>query len=1069
MMAASIERSREIKLAAGVAPWTLLHCPDCHSCLAASYKKDLKYHWSLKLQCGECSCSWYVCTLCSSQRVHLRAPSQISRHNRLKHKNEDLAGQRDESSCASTPVMPMGFFAGSMDVVTIPGKYFARSASQEYFKVAQKADGVRHIVSEAVFKNTNVASKLDEKDVGMLMTLAHFVTTITRPQREHLAVVLEEVVGATTRHLPSVAELSEMKPMKPAAVKWNIDVPVSRESLRSIIYEGKHSVRENLPHPEVRTNVSDHAYLRPSECIADCLAHGLLDSNAEPEYESLSQSSHAKKLKVGDQLNGARSIFLSLWCDDFDPNNNKNNRGSVWTMTLTIETETSGATNLNHVYPIAVGPKGSNHYEVMEIIWEDILSLQRGGSVEMYNGFTHRVEKVSCHVIACTMDQPESRGVNGLLLGGSTSMSRFGHAIDLSNFVTTMRPCEECFKYLVSLRGEEAWINPNCVNCHNWMANPGNMAYPPPDKYPISETNLEGNVGWVELTYDLLQARVTLAHDKVQSSEWAPATASAYLKATGIRTDCRIEAVLCATNCKAYKDALEAKAANNTQANRDLVSSFEFEQTREPNLHVQWKGPPIWRSGLHLQQSHEAGMHILFLGLAKTTTFMVQEWASRRKKYTSLRKAIQTESSKLEKLRLSWLKVQSYQGDKLGGWVSENYLGFMRVLPWMYSKLPDLVDDPPYAEPLKPRGRWTAVENRMWLRSRNLKTDGNAKELQERVSNNINMVQSHPTGGPMEEVRMVLLSLWSMLSYLMGMRKVTSQESNVASRVIRLFLTAVFDHDRSINKTRAKPNWLTSYNFVCLLNIPEQIEMLGPIRNRWEGGVRGEGFLPKVKPNVRGITRRHWQRNLLSNILQQKTILLLNPKKRAPTQQEQKAVSPDYHHGNNQQDDSLSMDEDANSLPSLTTIIPDSTAFKMYTCLADFLLAWTSTEPLSVVLSPSSHEIPNIYCVYRTGATKMVQQLTLVGNATYKFGLFYYEFQYDDQQVQENEHIHISRLDQICISAYGVLLPSLQGNENSHNYALIDNKWRVLNGERNLVHPHMYLHREYSSMDDNDS
>ena len=111
------------------------------------------------------------------------------------------------------------------------------------------------------------------------------------------------------------------------------------------------------------------------------------------------------------------------------------------------------------------------------------------------------------------------------------------------------------------------------------MANPDNMAYPPPDKYPISETNLEGNVGWVELTYDLLQARVTLAHDKIQSSEWAPATASAYLKATGIRTDCRIEAILCTTNCKAYKDALEAKAANNTQANRDLVSSFEFEQT----------------------------------------------------------------------------------------------------------------------------------------------------------------------------------------------------------------------------------------------------------------------------------------------------------------------------------------------------------------------------------------------------------------------------------------------------------------------------------------------------------
>ena len=122
--------------------------------------------------------------------------------------------------------------------------------------------------------------------------------------------------------------------------------------------------------------------------------------------------------------------------------------------------------------------------------------------------------------------------------------------------------------------------------------------------------------------------------------------------------------------------------------------------------------------------------------------------------------------------------------------------------------------------------------------------------------------------------------------------------------------------------------------------------MLGPIRNRWEGGVRGEGFLPKVKPNVSGITRRHWQRILLSNILQQKTVLLLNPKKRAPMHQQNR-------HDNIEQDNSLSMDEDDKSLPSPTTIIPDSKAFKMYTCLADFLLAWTSIiEPLSVVLSP---------------------------------------------------------------------------------------------------------------------
>ena len=123
----------------------------------------------------------------------------------------------------------------------------------------------------------------------------------------------------------------------------------------------------------------------------------------------------------------------------------------------------------------------------------------------------------------------------------------------------------------------------------------------------------------------------------------------------------------------------------------------------------------------------------------------------------------------------------------------------------MYSKLPDLVNDPPYVEPLKPRGRWTAVENQSWLQSRNLKTDGNAKELHERVSDNINLVQSLPTGGPMEEVRMVLLSLWSMLSYLMGMKKGTSQESNVSARLIRLFLTAVLNMTGQSTKTEQNP------------------------------------------------------------------------------------------------------------------------------------------------------------------------------------------------------------------------------------------------------------------------
>ena len=168
-------------------------------------------------------------------------------------------------------------------------------------------------------------------------------------------------------------------------------------------------------------------------------------------------------------MHGIRSILLLLWCDDFEPNYQKSNRGSVWVMTLTIEWPTSGVPSVEHVYPIAVGPTKSDHYDLLEVIWKDILSLKNDGikehDVRMYNGFTNKVDIVSAHIIAWTMDQPEGRSVNGLLLGGSTSLSRFGYSINLAQFITTIRPCETCYGLLVNSGGNKVWINSHCGNC----------------------------------------------------------------------------------------------------------------------------------------------------------------------------------------------------------------------------------------------------------------------------------------------------------------------------------------------------------------------------------------------------------------------------------------------------------------------------------------------------------------------------------------------------------------------------------------------------------------------------
>ena len=108
--------------------------------------------------------------------------------------------------------------------------------------------------------------------------------------------------------------------------------------------------------------------------------------------------------------------------DDFEPNYSlKGNRGSVWTMTLTMQTRKSGNPTMSHIYPIAVGAKGEDHDGVVKITLDDIKALackEGQPALEMCNAKTQCSEKVSAHLICMVQDQPERRGFNALATCG---------------------------------------------------------------------------------------------------------------------------------------------------------------------------------------------------------------------------------------------------------------------------------------------------------------------------------------------------------------------------------------------------------------------------------------------------------------------------------------------------------------------------------------------------------------------------------------------------------------------------------------------------------------------------
>ena len=219
---------------------------------------------------------------------------------------------------------------------------------------------MRQLVGRAVFKTNSVYEHLNAEDVDMHMSLAHYVSTITRTQREDLANVLLRTTKSTTRQLRQ----SPLFQLKTEEQEISIAVPTTKQLLRSQLCEGQYAVYPNLPHPKVRM-VTDHGYILPSECVADLMPHGNFDLEPKKSINEMQTIPHSPLCKHHEAEDGeeCRSITSSLWSDDFVPNYSKGNRGSVWLMTLTIQSTESGNPTMLQVYPIAAGPKGKDHQQ----------------------------------------------------------------------------------------------------------------------------------------------------------------------------------------------------------------------------------------------------------------------------------------------------------------------------------------------------------------------------------------------------------------------------------------------------------------------------------------------------------------------------------------------------------------------------------------------------------------------------------------------------------------------------------------------------------------------------------
>lgn len=1048
-----MEAHRQLKEVCGEAPWYVLHCPSCPGRIADTNKIDGRYAWAVHLHCSSCRANWWVCRYCPTQRSRLTTSRHLTTHKsgkgHLQNAKEDAPLVQNEGSMMVTGQhVVVGQPKTQNRTLVLNPTHFPCPQSIRFFQEADIGVGMMYLARRAILQRENSTDELDPDDVETFLETAFFVAKISRSQREDLATLLDRVCFTVSNQcerkalLGSEADNEDIRLSKKrktsaeAGRPLDVKILTTKEEMRTRLLSGKFALFQNLPHPQVHSYDS-HAYVMPTECLADFMAHGLADMSVSRSDQALQEqplphSTKAREILETNRERGVRTIFGSVWSDGFDPNTKLKNRGSAWVMTLTLETEVTGAVTIRNVYPLVVGKEVDDHRRVTRLIWEDFSSLTstQDRDILMYCGREKREVKVSLHILAVSQDQPERRESTALLRGNSTYHARFGYCVNVKQIAKQMRPCVFCMGSMKSVLGDTLWEPQACDHCLNWMANEEKVFFGVEQDYPREMLHQSGKLQLRKLSFEDLLEAVSVTHDKVVTEAWDAKTAKAYLGTWCLPDKFKKEILLCAENCHAL-----AKATR--EMNEEVINTLNIEAMENLDLHQQWKPPPVWQSGLEMWSIHETGMHLLFLGICESIVFEIENWAVKRKLNTSLGKQLLYLTAKIEKFHLSWCKVNQYKGDKLGGWISENYMAHSRLFAWYYSCLHVLAEDTPYEPPDKPRGRWNMLENKAWLRSRNLPVNGNAEELKERVTSNFNLPEAPPTGAPLTHVVDVVLTFWSMVSHLMGMKEGNTLTANVSARLIRVFLTAVYDLDElmAVPMDRKIPMWLSQYNFLCLLNLPEQIEKLGPIRNRWDGSIRGERFLQKAKPNVRSTRLKNWAENLMLNLLRQRELFVLREGKNRLAKLE---VVGD--------DDNLSEGSDDENGGR-----PDLAAFYTYRCRTDVVRAREDEEPISVVLTQEEGQGPKAFVCYRgRHRSIMTCEMERFGTPTYYFGMHYHQF-----KLKSFESDHDEPLASIKIVCYGLLLPILKSGEET--YAMVDSNWRVLNDHGQLVHPHVYL------------
>jgi hypothetical protein len=664
-------------------------------------------------------------------------------------------------------------------------------------------------------------------------------------------------------------------------------VPNCPAQLRLNYTDGRRSIQNILPRPTIQILADGFVYISIREIIQYHLANGKrMDPLVDLRYYSQAGSDHALhgssergKFMVSLTLKGDNYEWASnaltafpmevvIWSDGFDPSGTKNNRGSAHVIFMSFGTPQDDYHSGCNTYLVSLGPSNGNLSVVQEKVVEELTLFSSKSSGNVFYDASAKKELALFLRVFCTLqDRPERCSWLKIAYGNGKFAGRFGWAGDLSD--------ESVFEYLPSCANCHIRRLKNlplsassCVGCADWDMS--NLFYRVPKEYPtlFRDDAMEGNEIPDFVPQDERVSGTHLACRKVCIKDLKEACAGAYKMVKSGRWTKRNGVAFLETFALSpeFVDQVCTAASN---AGDNIGETFD----NNPLIPVTWNIP-----GLDICHHIDALMHLCFLGITKAnSTDLINSWLKGNRKANAFKEKSSPVLKAIGKLSLYWCNVET----QFGGYVSENWIAYCRIYKYIHQFLTMLSpSDEVYSDPPAiPFSRYNLKQKKAWLRAREI-NGINGKSPKGVVEETFarftvlplceipSIVEPVFSNATLEEVNQVVVSWHSCVSRIMSITTNPREETVVdLDRHIKVFLTTVNVFDRS-RRTQATtriqklPVWRRKSNYLGLLNYPDTVREMGPLRALSELDFKGEASIQLVKKHItHGTKGKNWSYN----------------------------------------------------------------------------------------------------------------------------------------------------------------------------------------------------------------